>query len=402
MKNLDDFINNKVKISDYIKSDSIFDKNKNEKPNFSVVVPCYNTGATIERTVASVLNQTLNNIEIIVVNDASTDKQTIKKLKELEKYIKVVYLEKNKGVSNARNVGIKKSHGKYCICLDADDFIEETYLKKAKNIFDANNKIGVVSCGVQDFGELNNKWVNSANFGIKDLLAINQVITAACVRREIYREVGGYDTNLSFGEDWEFWIRIFASDKKWKNKVIQENLFYYFVHNDSVQHSVREEVIKKTLSVILNKHKDLYKKYFLDIFSIVYIEYTKNRLNNKKLLHNINLKNKQIQERNKWLAEKNEQIQERNKWLAEKNEQIRKKNEQIQEKNKIIKQKEQIIQQKDQEITQKDVIIRRSNEQIKQLQNSKTFQVGDLFFRSIKKPYKLITFPINLVKILKK
>ncbi len=365
MDNLENFIDNTVKISDYIEFADLFDNKNDKQPSFSVIVPCYNTGETIERTVASVLNQTLKNIEIIVVNDASTDEKTIKKLKKLEQYVKVIHLEKNSGVSNAKNIGTDNSHAQYILCLDSDDFIASSYLEKVKNIFDNDEHVGVVGAGVQNFGEAIGLWAQSEEFDLQDLLATNRLIAASCMRKSVYKDVGGYDTSLKSYEDWEFWIRVFSSEKKWKNRVIQETLFYYFVHDDSLQHGMSDAFMKNVLHIILGKHIQLYEQYYLEVFTNIHVQYTKNRLVNKKLTYNLNNANQQLKQ-----------------------------------KDQQLKQGDQQLKQKDQQIQQINVRLQDSNKKLINLQQSKSFRIGDLFFKSIKTPYKLIALPVNFVRIL--
>ena len=89
----------------------------------SVVIPCYNSGIYIEKAINSVKNQTYKNVEIIVVNDGSTDSYTLKYFKNVKNI--TLINQKNKGLPNARNVGIKKAKGKYILPLDADDWIRK-------------------------------------------------------------------------------------------------------------------------------------------------------------------------------------------------------------------------------------------------------------------------------------
>lgn len=100
---------------------------------FSIIIPVYNTEKYIERCVKSVLTQTYDNYEIIIINDGSTDK-SIEILSKFENnnQIKIINQDNN-GVSSARNLGIKKSTGDYILFLDSDDFYEKELLETLKN-----------------------------------------------------------------------------------------------------------------------------------------------------------------------------------------------------------------------------------------------------------------------------
>ena len=96
----------------------------------SIIIPLYNEEKYIKECVNSVVNQTYKNIEIIVINDKSTD-NSLNELKSIrDKRIKIIDLKENKGVSNARNLGVKEANGEYICFLDSDDFWHKDKLKK--------------------------------------------------------------------------------------------------------------------------------------------------------------------------------------------------------------------------------------------------------------------------------
>lgn len=95
---------------------------------YSIIIPAYNVEKFIKKCIDSILNQTLKNYEIIVVNDGSTDK-TLEILNNYKESIKI-YSQENKGLSEARNFGIKKSTGEYLLFIDSDDYVDKDLLKK--------------------------------------------------------------------------------------------------------------------------------------------------------------------------------------------------------------------------------------------------------------------------------
>lgn len=114
----------------------------------SVIIPCYNKAPYVKEAIESVINQTFSDIEIIVVNDASTDNsaEIIKELKE--KYDNILFINNktNQGVVKTRNTAINIATGEYILPLDADDTIENTFVEKAVKILDKHPEIGVVGC----------------------------------------------------------------------------------------------------------------------------------------------------------------------------------------------------------------------------------------------------------------
>src|SRR5688500_459906 len=104
----------------------------NNNPLFSVVVTCFNDGLYIGEALQSIENSTYKNIEILIVDDYSTDSHTVETLTALEKSgYTVIRKQANKGVSDSRNTGISRVKGNYILSLDADDHIHPTYLEKA-------------------------------------------------------------------------------------------------------------------------------------------------------------------------------------------------------------------------------------------------------------------------------
>ena len=105
-------------------------------PEFSIIVPLYNQEKYIEECIQSVINQTFNNFELIIINDGSTDKSESICTRYLNKDSRIKFIHKeNEGVSIARNLGMKYSTGKYLFFLDSDDTIETQFLEKLHNKF---------------------------------------------------------------------------------------------------------------------------------------------------------------------------------------------------------------------------------------------------------------------------
>lgn len=112
----------------------------------SIIIPVYNSYEKIDKCIESIVNQSYKNIEVLLINDGSQDK-TLLKLRKYEKkysFIKVIDKE-NEGVSKTRNLGIKKSSGKYIMFIDNDDYIDKEYVEvylKAIEEFDGDVVIG--------------------------------------------------------------------------------------------------------------------------------------------------------------------------------------------------------------------------------------------------------------------
>lgn len=115
---------------------------------FSIIVPVYNCQDYISRCIESVLNQNTKDLELILINDGSTDssKTMIEEYKKDSELIKVIN-KKNEGVSKARNIGLKEATGKYILFLDADDYLEENYIKEINEILKKYKNVELINFG---------------------------------------------------------------------------------------------------------------------------------------------------------------------------------------------------------------------------------------------------------------
>jgi O-antigen biosynthesis protein len=211
---------------------------KKGRPLVSVIIPCYNYGHYVEEAIDSVLQQTFQNFEIIVVNDGSTDPVTIEVLKHLKKPKTRVIHQANKGLPEARNEGIRHAKGKYICCLDADDTLEPTYLEKAVALLEANPGIAFAYSWVRLFGDEEKIWYTEP-YDLEKLLRYNHISVASVFRYDAWKQVGGYCSEMRQGyEDWEFWIRL--GSHGFRGQLIPEALFNHRRHGRTMTHEAQE------------------------------------------------------------------------------------------------------------------------------------------------------------------
>ncbi|PZD79110.1 glycosyltransferase family A protein [Mesonia sp. K7] len=184
-------------------------------PLVSVVLPVYNAEKSIDYCLKSVLEQSYKNIEVIVINDGSTDRseeiiQTIIK-KYPEKRIKYISQE-NKGVSVARNLGLKKALGEFIAFIDSDDEWLPTKLEEQMKVFDENNKVDIISCNrnQEHFDSfLGNKFKVLQRIPAKMLFLKNFALTPTVVmKREAFHTVGYFNENMRYAEDLIYFVRL--------------------------------------------------------------------------------------------------------------------------------------------------------------------------------------------------
>ena len=201
----------------------------------SVIIPCYNQGHFLEESLNSVAAQTFQDFEIIVVNDGSTDKASIRILENLDREKVRVIHQENMGLAGARNTGIEHGRGEYVLPLDADDRIEPDYLEQAVRILDSMPKVGIVYCRAQLFGAVETEW-QLPDYSLQEMLKDNLIFCSALFRRSDWQVVGGYDTGMVYGwEDYDFWLSLIERGREVYR--LPEILFCYRVASDSMVRS---------------------------------------------------------------------------------------------------------------------------------------------------------------------
>jgi len=177
-------------------------------PIVSVIMPCFNQGQFIEEAVESVIAQTFAPVEIIVINDGSTDEETVRLLKHYQKPNMSVIHTENQGPSAARNIGIQQAKGQYILPVDADDRIAPTYLEKAVPILESQPDVGIVSTQAELFGEKTGSF-DLPPYQFPDILLGNMIFNSSLYRKVDWEKVGGYNKNMVWGwEDYDFWLAI--------------------------------------------------------------------------------------------------------------------------------------------------------------------------------------------------
>jgi len=233
----------------------------------SVAIPCYNQGAFIDETVDSVLNQTFQDLEIIIVNDGSIDEDTIRILENYNKPKTQVLHTSNQGLAAARNNGIKKSKGKYILPLDADDKIGPSYLEKAVEILDKNEKIGIVYCEAEFFGDRNGRWTLPV-YQFPRILINNMIFCSGVFRKSDWDRTDGYRSNIPGWEDHDFWLSIIELEKEVYR--IPETLFFYRQHMGSMRQIWARESYINNFSQLFNNHRKLYSDNIGAIFEHIF------------------------------------------------------------------------------------------------------------------------------------
>jgi glycosyltransferase involved in cell wall biosynthesis len=208
----------------------------------SVIIPAYNAAGTIARALDSVRAQAGVGAEVVVINDASSDRTTdvVRAAIAPGENIRLLELAKNSGASAARNAGIRVARGRYLAFLDADDIWLPDKLRRQVAAIGADPAITLVSCNSQmtsaaglplKEGHVNRPPVQGAD-AWKTLLVYNFVPTPTVLTHTaLVRELGGFDESLAVGEDLDLWIKLAVRGKV---AVLPEILINYYDLNNSL------------------------------------------------------------------------------------------------------------------------------------------------------------------------
>ena len=252
----------------------------------SVIITTYKREMSIlKRAIDTVLCQEYTNIELIIVNDYPPYKNKVENLIEknyINKNVKVIHNEKNKGACFSRNEGLSYSSGKYIAFLDDDDEWDKSKLREEKRML--NDDIGMVYCsGYNIFSSGKKEKISfikeySKEKQLEELLKTNYMggCSFPLIKREVLNDLGGFDQNLPASQDFDLWIRI---TEKYKTLYIDKPLVLYHIMEDSITRDYKKRVMGYML--VLSKHKRLYNIYPKSAVHIynsiitVYIEHKK-------------------------------------------------------------------------------------------------------------------------------
>ena len=264
-------------------------------PLVSVIIPCYNTYEYIQETLDSVFSQTYQNIEVIAIDDGSTD-STLQKLyenQEIHPQLKVI-TQKNTYYIIARNNAVKYAKGKYLIFLDSDDKIAPVYIEKCCEVAEKDKNIVAVYSRADFFDAQSKPW-KLPEFRLPDFLYRNCIYVSALIRKSEFDKVGGFDENLTQFEDWELYISLVKNGGKVYR--LPETFFYYRQREDlsSVTNTASKQKVSDNMFKIYSKHYDFYIEngiYFQDMMRKVFNFTSSDRQNSKysKLITKIRYK----------------------------------------------------------------------------------------------------------------
>lgn len=230
-----------------------------DAPEVSIITPYYNTGSVFAETVIAVQRMSFTNWEWIIVDDGSTDAESLERLEALrltEARVRVVH-QPNRGPGVARNHAASLARGRYLMFIDSDDLVEPTFLEKCMWFLETQPQFSFCNGWSAGFGSQNYLWTHGFDRGV-EFLNQNWVIMCAVVRRDAHLACGGYDPDASYEHaDWDYWLNMAECDR-WGYTVPELFTWYRRQENSLIgqiqQDREREERFKVWLQ---KKHQGL-------------------------------------------------------------------------------------------------------------------------------------------------
>lgn len=212
----------------------------------SIVIPCYNMCDYVGEAIVSALAQTYKNVQVIVVNDGSTDGS----LGRIEDFPVNIVNKRNGGLASARNAGIEFANGDLILPLDADDRIDPSYLERTVPLM--TNGVGVVSTDMVYFGTHSNR-LRPTHTTLQQVTEYNGMPVCSLIRKQAILDAGGYKSIMNEGcEDWELWVSILK--RGWRVAILNEPLFFYRRKPVSMVSTMNR---KKMIEIMKSLHPEL-------------------------------------------------------------------------------------------------------------------------------------------------
>ena len=227
------------------------------KPIVSVIVPMYNSAPYIREALESVMASTYRPIEVVVVDDGSTDTSLAesKAFAATHAEVRVIH-QKNAGVSAARNHAIREAKGEYILPVDADDKISPDYIEKAVEAM--KEDVRVVGCRARFFGAKEGEW-KLPEYSPELLARKNMIPITSLFRKADWKRAGGFCEEEIYREDWSFWISLMELGGKYVR--LEEVGLYYRVLPHSRRKNAKDQ--KRVIVDAINRLHPAYLERYL-------------------------------------------------------------------------------------------------------------------------------------------
>ena len=253
------------------------------KPKISVIIPVYNTEEYVERCLETVLNQSYNNIEIIIVNDGSNDlsHNIISKIIQNHQNINYIQLEHNIGVGNARNCGIQNAHGEYIGFVDSDDWVDSSFYEQLLNSilsYNADIAVAGIRTEIEDVSHPRNRYTYPKPSVLQGKFALHALVNmynsdikiTPIVNNKLYKKSLIRDNHILFDKSrraqdnyFSFMALMYSS----RTVLVNNTFYHYYQRPSSITHDVSNGYIDDYIYVLTDLKQTLENRKMFDEYS---------------------------------------------------------------------------------------------------------------------------------------
>lgn len=236
-------------------------------PPVAIIIPCFNSGRFLLEALDSALGQSIH-VEVVVCDDGSEDTETLRVLDQIRAQrdapVEVVSLDRNRGISAARNHAIASTQAAHLLFLDADDRMDPHYAREAVDVLMARPDVRIVSSPLQCFGADDRllRYGGAPN-GVKDLLFENRIPASSVIRREDWERVGGFDESVRWAEDYDMWVRVLSDGGTAVE--LEQPRYFYRQHADQLTSSMSSEQIDARQLAMVERHPEVWAAHVVDV-----------------------------------------------------------------------------------------------------------------------------------------
>ena len=222
-------------------------------PIITIYITNYNYGTYIKKAINSALEQSYKNIDLIIIDDASTDfsKRIIKKYEKYDR-VRIIYNKPKKGLIKSSNIAVRASKGEFVLRLDADDYLKKDCLKILYSKIKKNNNVAMVYSDYYEIDSNDNVLIKQKQIDINSISTLKDrpVLAACClIRKSALFSVNLYDEKFNRQDGYDLWYKLI---KEFNFKYVSKPLFFYRKHLNNL--TSNKILLYKTRSQILKKY----------------------------------------------------------------------------------------------------------------------------------------------------
>ena len=249
-------------------------------PSVSVIMPVFNTSSYVQAAIESILKQTYDDFEFIIIDDCSEDESVSIIQAYKDSRIKLIRNDQNLGISHTRNKGMRAAQGKYIAVFDSDDIAPANRLEKQVSFLEKNSEFGLIGGAVQPIGEdgkpIGQAWDYPASpeeVPVRLLFGNYFAQPAVMIRAKALANTEPYNPEFVTAGDYDLWVRLSRVTRVWN---LPEVMLYYRMHGSGITRKTKRDISLGSIKKIIGSHLDYLEIDHTEEDLSIYLEITNN------------------------------------------------------------------------------------------------------------------------------